>query len=418
MRRPETRLALTLLTAIIGLGAMASALPAQSSYNRAMRDLSIVPEEGGGYRLYALWEVCVESSSVPLDLGLNVQWNVNGLLVESTEQAVTSSFASPCFDAAGGCLTGPCGEWIGPDGEIYEGQCRQDPVTDACQCCQLFYTESEVVELQPGDEIMVLLMRLATALPEPDMSDNGLSHIFEGPVAPTTRRVIDLSIVPSPTGGDVLQVEWATEVGGVSGYPVDLSTTIEVVVGGAVVASVDQVVEPPTGGVSLCEGCPLGICAMFMIDGDSVPGECTFVEDVEACVCRATVVELIPIPTITEGVIILRPVPGALPELPGFPDDEGEIGPEEFIRGDCNHDGQYNIADVIALLDELFGQGDPAPCDDACDGNDDGAKDLGDGIYLLSDLFGMGPPPPAPHPDCGPDPTDDTLTCDFYLCLE
>ena len=85
-----------------------------------------------------------------------------------------------------------------------------------------------------------------------------------------------------------------------------------------------------------------------------------------------------------------------------------------FVRGDCNADGNFNIADPIFLLNELFSMGDPAHCDDACDMNDDGLKDIGDPVYGLSAQFTDGPPPPAPHPSCGSDPTADMLGCGSF----
>ena len=80
-------------------------------------------------------------------------------------------------------------------------------------------------------------------------------------------------------------------------------------------------------------------------------------------------------------------------------------------RGDCNADGQLNIADAIAALSLLFlGSGDP-PCADACDVNDDGQIDIADPVFLLDWLFGNGGTLPEPYPFCGNDPTADPLDC-------
>ncbi len=86
-----------------------------------------------------------------------------------------------------------------------------------------------------------------------------------------------------------------------------------------------------------------------------------------------------------------------------------------FVRGDCNGDGQPDIADAIYGLSVLFTELGRAPCLDACDVNDDGAWDIGDMIYLLITLFGGGPKPPTPYPDCGSDPTVDLLDCGVYM---
>ncbi len=82
-----------------------------------------------------------------------------------------------------------------------------------------------------------------------------------------------------------------------------------------------------------------------------------------------------------------------------------------FLRGDCNGDGNINIADPIFLINELFAEGPEAPCTDACDSNDDGGKDIGDALYTLQFLFANGPSLPEPYFDCGGDVTPDELDC-------
>ena len=82
----------------------------------------------------------------------------------------------------------------------------------------------------------------------------------------------------------------------------------------------------------------------------------------------------------------------------------------EFVRGDCNADGGFNIADSIFLLAALFSGGPAGTCLDSCDANDDGGINIADAIYALAALFSGGP---APTPtSCGIDPTDtDPLDC-------
>ncbi|MGB1072210.1 MAG: hypothetical protein ACPG1Z_11135, partial [Planctomycetota bacterium] len=97
-------------------------------------------------------------------------------------------------------------------------------------------------------------------------------------------------------------------------------------------------------------------------------------------------------------------------------DSGGDGIPDEcqgvtFLRGECNGDGSISIADVVFHLDYLFNGGPESPCLRGCDANDDAGVDLSDGIYTLQFLFVGGPPPPDPWPDCGLDPTADTLPC-------
>lgn len=87
----------------------------------------------------------------------------------------------------------------------------------------------------------------------------------------------------------------------------------------------------------------------------------------------------------------------------------------DFVRGDCNLDGSYNIADAVALLAFLFPNPpppNPLVCPDACDANDDGSLDIADAVRMLGGLFSSpATPPAAPYPACGADPTADGLSC-------
>lgn len=83
---------------------------------------------------------------------------------------------------------------------------------------------------------------------------------------------------------------------------------------------------------------------------------------------------------------------------------------EEFIRGDVNGDGGVDIADAVNTLGYLF-TGDLISCEVAADSNDDSAVNVADAIYLLGYLFSGTANPPAPHPNCGADPTPDSLGC-------
>ncbi|MEM7166143.1 MAG: CHRD domain-containing protein [Planctomycetota bacterium] len=98
-----------------------------------------------------------------------------------------------------------------------------------------------------------------------------------------------------------------------------------------------------------------------------------------------------------------------------------DLPPRQFVRGDCNADGSYNIADPVRLLGFAFPSPPPAvplACDDACDCNDDGILNIADAVCMLTGLFGMpAVPPSAPHPSCGEDPTPDSLDCaNIVLC--
>ncbi len=88
------------------------------------------------------------------------------------------------------------------------------------------------------------------------------------------------------------------------------------------------------------------------------------------------------------------------------------IAETQFLRGDCDGNGVPNLADAIVLLGTLFGTPvNPLGCRSACDTNDDGMLNIADAIRLLTYLFASGLPLDPPFPDCGVDPTVDSLDC-------
>jgi hypothetical protein len=88
-----------------------------------------------------------------------------------------------------------------------------------------------------------------------------------------------------------------------------------------------------------------------------------------------------------------------------------------FRRGNANNDTKVDIADGIWIINELVRGGPATVCQDAADANDDGVVDTSDAVYLINYQFQPGTPPtpfpapPAPFPDCGADPTEDSLAC-------
>jgi hypothetical protein len=102
------------------------------------------------------------------------------------------------------------------------------------------------------------------------------------------------------------------------------------------------------------------------------------------------------VPSLDGGTVTLNPVAGGT-----------------FRRGDANSDGLFNIADGVSILAYLF-QGGAATCLDALETNDDGSVNIADGVTMLSYLFSSGPAPAAPFPNCGVDPTADSVNCASY----
>ncbi|MBN1420940.1 MAG: hypothetical protein JXP34_19370, partial [Planctomycetes bacterium] len=96
----------------------------------------------------------------------------------------------------------------------------------------------------------------------------------------------------------------------------------------------------------------------------------------------------------------------------------GRTGTQEpaaaFIRGDVDGNGKIQIGDPVYGLMYQFAEGAAPPCVKAADFDDDGAIQISDPISLLNYLFSSGPAPKAPFPDCGEDPTADTLGCKTF----
>ncbi|MEE2890265.1 MAG: dockerin type I domain-containing protein [Planctomycetota bacterium] len=80
-----------------------------------------------------------------------------------------------------------------------------------------------------------------------------------------------------------------------------------------------------------------------------------------------------------------------------------------FLRGDPNGDGSVDISDAVAILAYLF-DSVILSCVDAADFADSGTVNISDAVALVSYLFSGGDSPSFPFPQCGLDPTDDTLS--------
>lgn len=93
------------------------------------------------------------------------------------------------------------------------------------------------------------------------------------------------------------------------------------------------------------------------------------------------------------------------------------IGLVRIRRGDVDRSNLIDITDAINLLNFLFLGGFPLLCQDLGDVDDTGVVDASDAINLLVFLFLGGNPPAYPHPEFGPDPTEDSLPGTLLDCL-
>jgi hypothetical protein len=79
------------------------------------------------------------------------------------------------------------------------------------------------------------------------------------------------------------------------------------------------------------------------------------------------------------------------------------VAPADFVRGEINGDGQYDISDPVYLLNWLFLSGPRPTCEEAADADGNRTIELTDAVVLFDNQFAGGAPPPPPFPDCGPD---------------
>ncbi|MEM7164821.1 MAG: hypothetical protein AAF581_05115 [Planctomycetota bacterium] len=394
--------------------------------NRRIAAIASQPAATAGSEVVCvIWEINAKQSTVPQDFSTRLDLVVNGVPVASALQTAIALQATDCA-LSGGCTQGICGSW--DNGlAISDGFCRDisGPASPPeCMCGHWFTTDFPPVPLQPGDEIMIILYPAPGALPDGVEHDDTWAQVHAGPIAGPNRSFSSVQVTPSSAapGTSDVHIEYRVEAGP-SVLALDLSTEVEIQVNGVVVHNSTRTISknPDLGSCDNNACLNMIGCAIFDCPPTiGVAGQCFFSQTQQNCVC-ATLLSLdvgaIPLDPNDDLVVILRPVPGALPELPGFPpDDEGMPDPTapNFDRGDCNADANFDIGDPVTLLSELFGGQTPGPCADACDMNDDGTKNIADAVYALNALFNAGAAPPSPHDACGVDPTNDPLDCASY----
>ena len=300
--------------------------------------------------------------------------------------------------------------------------------TGLCGCGNLLWNGIPVsIPLEEGDEVVAaLLYPRGSPVDEDSRNDRLAIEVDTDSVRPFyNRKVSSVALRPSEENAEETEVEVEVEVDArPSVIDRDLSFLVMVELDGEPMAQVPMRILAETQQAA--GGCNIN-CAEI--------GEvCVCWEGTNFCSCGTLVLQIpglpgIPVPASQLDPerleVFLVPMPGALPELPGFGDDD-EAQPEPptdttrpFRRGDSNHNGGVELGDVIFSLNFLFQTGAAPVCDDAADANDDGQLDIGDPIATLGFLFGGDAPPPFPGPfRCGSDPTRDRLGCAGYRFCE
>lgn len=165
------------------------------------------------------------------------------------------------------------------------------------------------------------------------------------------RSIGDITITPSAAAGDSFFDVWVdlrVSRDASMSTVLDLSTEVMIEVDGTAVASIftDLFFDPPFGDCDTL-GCPGNpTCSSLSVNGIMQPGFCEIEhpgDDTYLCRCMGVVqlpFTMIPAEPGGQILILLLPAPGALPELPGFEeDDEARVrvlleGTRSFCAGD------------------------------------------------------------------------------------
>ena len=100
--------------------------------------------------------------------------------------------------------------------------------------------------------------------------------------------------------------------------------------------------------------------------------------------------------------------------------DGGPVFDGDFIRGDTDGNGRFNIADAVIIIQFVAGNiGQRFDCMDALDADNNDRVNFMDAIPVIDYIFRRGAPLDAPFPTCGAETEEDTLSCneDSPACI-
>lgn len=331
--------AITIAT-LTGLTIGAPYASAQGGHNRKAEAVRVLPTPGGpagSFDVQPFFSVEATTVLSELNLGTDLLLSIG----TSSQQFPFGILFEPPNSVAFGCNCPPPLLCL-----VLEG------IAIGCTDAWLLCDPPSQASLQPKDFIEVLLLPAPGAIPDPDTSDDALSIMFNGDPIFWDRRVVDVSATPSPTGGSFFDI--AVDIGVQANYdgPLTLAMELDVLVEGVLV----QTVPVPEFDTPLlwnqCAGACGGPC-VTQFDGSPVPGLCVLDNGDGVCKCEYFVITPIPAIPASPGdeiVVILRPAPGALPELPGFPDNDSGTTTPGACPADFDGDGFVGAADLAQLL--------------------------------------------------------------------
>jgi hypothetical protein len=285
-----------------------------SQWNRRVESISILPDAGTTNQFVVRGYFSIDANEITekKDLSTILEFRVNGIVIDqqigrfSVEPSGTSSPCGTCdfFDIC---------------------SCGTNPQTGVfgCECGSLLTFFTTTTSLQPSDEIMVILYPAPGALPEQSgqTGDDQLIVTYQGRALFWERRLVNVSIEPAVIDPDSF-FDVFVDVGLSANYDgqLNLGTDVQVLVGGVEYTTVPLTI-PDDITWSSCVGTCAGQDCAFILAGPT--GFCTSTlvgwTDCECALGNIPqlVIPAVPAPSGDEIMVLLRPAPGALPELPG-----------------------------------------------------------------------------------------------------
>jgi len=321
----------TILSVLSALLLIGTASGQTGPYNRKASHVLFAPNATGGVSVSFVGEILAPNGvGIGEDASTMAQLYVNGTLQSIQSWTIltdggTSSCSLDCGSDCGAMYV---------DGVFNNMTCHE--IDNDCQCGHWIKWDTGY-EPNVEDEIMVLLMPASGALPDADPSDDQLIETFDGEPTGWNRRLNFVQVENNGDGTANIHLDGhlvLSNIGasGKTSTPLNLGTEVGIeTVAGYQFYTTIEAVKQNDGPVGCDQGCNGQPCGTFAGNGFVWPtGICGPWLGWIGCSCGTPFdIELpnVPLPPGGQIKIILKPAPGALPELPGFPEEDDEREP-------------------------------------------------------------------------------------------
>ena len=332
-----------------------------ASWNREVVEIAVTDNSSGGHHVSAVIKGEAADLTAIVDLSMDVVFSVNSVPVDT--QTITLTMQP----AGGG--TGPC-DFPCELGEV----CHCHGLPPDCECGVWIGLPTTETTLVSGDLITVAVSPRSTAASETNTSDDLLRATYDGEEIFWNRSVESIKVTPPPPDCSdlhTISAQFRLDGAGIQSM-LNLSADAVFYVNSVEVDRQRLVLsmEPsggPGGGPCGDFPCQLGeVCYCHGLPPDCECGFWIGTGETEQDLIIGDILK-----------VQLKPVPGALPELPGFPDDDSEEGPLENtcdyliasgdgLAGDITGpdgvpDCQVDLLDLSALANDWLQCNNPVP---------------------------------------------------------